>query len=152
MALEDHAVSSSDWMSKSNTSLYIRRESDNPITIILYVDDLVIGGPDLAEITKIKSLLSGRFEMKDLHELHYFLGIEVIRTPVGILISQSPQLALQVRTNRVQTFVHSSRSKSQNRCRLWHGCVRPHSVSPNHWQPDLPNHHTPRPQLLSRPT
>ena len=26
--------------------------------------------------------------MKDLHEPHYFLGIEVIRTPVGILISQ----------------------------------------------------------------
>ena len=43
-------------MSKSDTSLYIRRESNNPITIILYVDDLVIGGPDLAEITKVKSL------------------------------------------------------------------------------------------------
>ena len=26
--------------------------------------------------------------MKDLHELHYFLGIEVISTPVAILISQ----------------------------------------------------------------
>ena len=75
-------------MSKSDTSLYIRHESDNPIVIILYMDDLVIGGKDLAEINKVKSLLSGRFEMKDLHELHYFLGIEVIRTPVGILISQ----------------------------------------------------------------
>ena len=26
--------------------------------------------------------------MKDLHELHYFLGIKVIPTPVGLLISQ----------------------------------------------------------------
>ena len=34
-------------MSKSDTTLYIRHESDNPITIILYVDELVIGGPDL---------------------------------------------------------------------------------------------------------
>ena len=75
-------------MSESDTSLYIRHESDNPIVIILYVDDLVIGGKDLAEINKVKILLSGRFEMKDLNELHYFLGIEVIRTPVGILISQ----------------------------------------------------------------
>ena len=75
-------------MSKSDTSLYIRHESTNPIVIILYVDDLVIGGTDLAEITKVKTILSGRFEMKDLHKLHYFLGIEVIRTPVGILISQ----------------------------------------------------------------
>ena len=75
-------------MSKSDTTLYIRHGSDNPIFIILYVDDLVIGGKDIAEINKIKSLLSGRFEMKDLHELHYFLGIEVIRTPIRILISQ----------------------------------------------------------------
>ena len=75
-------------MSKFDSSLYIRNESDSPIAIILYVDDLVIGGKDLAEINKVKSLLSSRFEMKDLHELRYFLGIEVIRTPVGILISQ----------------------------------------------------------------
>ena len=73
-------------MSKSDTSLYIRNESDRPIVIILYVDDLFIGGKDVAEIN-VKSLLSGIFEMKDLHELHYFLGIEVIWTPVGICIS-----------------------------------------------------------------
>ena len=55
---------------------------------MLYLDDLVIGEKGLAKLTKVKSLLSGRFEMKDLHKLHYFLGIEVIRTPVGIMISQ----------------------------------------------------------------
>ena len=75
-------------MSESDTSLYIRNESDSPIVIILYVDDLDIGGKDLTEIYKVKSLLSGRFEMKDLHKLHYFQGIEVIRTPVRIMISE----------------------------------------------------------------
>ena len=75
-------------MSKSNNSLYIRNESNNPIFIILYVDDLVIGGKDLVEINKVKSLLSNRFEMKDLHELHCFLGIQVIQTLVRIMISQ----------------------------------------------------------------
>ena len=33
-------------------------------------------------------LLSGKFEMKDMGELHYFLGIEVIRTTKGIMLSQ----------------------------------------------------------------
>ena len=75
-------------MSKSDPSLYIRNESDSPIVIILYVDDLVIGGQDLVEINQVKSFLSDIFDMKDLHELHYFLGIEVIRTPVGTMISQ----------------------------------------------------------------
>ena len=75
-------------MSKPYNSLYIRSDSESLIVIIMYVDDLVIGGENLADINKVKSLLSGRFEMKDMHELHYFLGIEVIRTPVKILITQ----------------------------------------------------------------
>ena len=48
--------------------------------ILWYVDDLVITGPDLAAISKVKSQLSKAFEMKDLGDLHYFLGIEVIHT------------------------------------------------------------------------
>ena len=65
-------------MSKSDTSLYIKKESNNPVVIILYVDDLVIGGKNIPDVNKVKLLLSGKFEMKDMHELHYFLGIEVI--------------------------------------------------------------------------
>ena len=52
------------------------------------MDDLVIGGEHLAYISHIKNLPSGRFEMKDMKELHYFLGIEVIRTPDVIVLSQ----------------------------------------------------------------
>ena len=84
MALEDHVVSSLDRIS----NVQIRHESDSPIVIILYVDDLVIGGKDLGEINTVKTLLFGIFKMKDLHKLHYFLGIEVIRTRVRTLISQ----------------------------------------------------------------
>ena len=76
-------------MSKLDNSLYIRSESDNLIVIMLHVDDLVIGGKNLADISKVKSLLSDRFKMKDMHELRYSLDIEVITTPVGIMISQS---------------------------------------------------------------
>ena len=54
----------------------------------MYVDDLVIGGKNLANVNKVKLLISGRFEMKDMHDLHYFLGIKVIRTQVGTMISQ----------------------------------------------------------------
>ena len=36
----------------------------------------------------VKSLVSRNFEMTDMKELHYFLGIEVIRTLAGIMISQ----------------------------------------------------------------
>ena len=52
------------------------------------VDDLVIGGEHMVDIDHIKKLLSGWFEMKDMKELHYVLGIEVIRIPGSIMISQ----------------------------------------------------------------
>ena len=142
-------------MSKSDTSLYIRRESDNPIIIIIYVDDLVIGGPDLAEIIKVKSLLSGRFEMKDLRELHYFLGIEVIRTPVGILISQRHYVLNLLYKFRLTECKPVSTPLDRNlKIDADSGTadVRPHSVSPNNRQPNLSHHHSTRPQLLGRPT
>ena len=46
-------------MSKSDNSLYIRSDSTSPLVIILYVDDLVIGGEHLIDINKVKYLLSG---------------------------------------------------------------------------------------------
>ena len=47
-----------------------------------------MGGEHLVAINKVKSLLSEKFEMTDMKELHYFLGIEVIWTPARIMISQ----------------------------------------------------------------
>ena len=56
--------------------------------ILLYVDDLVIVGADVEEIGRVKSQLTASFKMNDLGILLYFLGIEVICTSEGILISQ----------------------------------------------------------------
>ena len=74
--------------SKYDSSLFVRQRSDGLVCILLYVDDLVITGPELDEIGRVKSRLSNAFEMKNLGDVHYFLGIEVIRTPDGISLSQ----------------------------------------------------------------
>ena len=74
--------------SKSDSSLFIRKGRLGPVSILLYVDDLVIASADLDEIGHVKLQLAASFDMKDLGNLHYFLGIEVIHTPKGILIGQ----------------------------------------------------------------
>ena len=51
------------------------------------MDDLIIVGDNAIEIDRVKCLLKQEFEMKDLGELCYFLGIEVIKTPKGIWLS-----------------------------------------------------------------
>ena len=54
------------------------------MVITIYVDDLIVAGDSETEVENVKGLLKQKFEMKDLGELRYFLGIEVIRTPEGI--------------------------------------------------------------------
>ena len=48
----------------------------------------MIGDEQLANINKVKMLLSGKFKMKDMNKLHYLLGIEVIRTGNDLMLSQ----------------------------------------------------------------
>jgi hypothetical protein len=47
--------------------------------IAIYVDDLLIAGPNMGAITELKNALSKRFEMSDLGECRYYLGMEIIR-------------------------------------------------------------------------
>ena len=75
-------------MSEADHSLYVRKSDASFVFIIIYVDDLIIGGDSLAETLQVKMLLEQEFDMKDLGDLHYFLGIEIIRTSQGIWLSQ----------------------------------------------------------------
>ena len=45
-------------MSKSDNPLYVRSKFESTIVIILYMDDLVIVRENLADINKVKSLMS----------------------------------------------------------------------------------------------
>jgi len=59
------------------------------ITILtVYVDDIIITGDDKNEIRMLNYYLAELFEVKNLGELKYFLGIEIARGPRGIVLSQ----------------------------------------------------------------
>ena len=47
------------------------------ISVALYVDDLVIASNNFEQIQSFKQALSERFDMTDLGDLKYFLGIEI---------------------------------------------------------------------------
>ena len=63
-------------MFKSDSSLFVRQGKHGTVSILLYVDNLVIADADLDEIGRVKLQLATSFDMKDLGDLHYFLGIE----------------------------------------------------------------------------
>ena len=76
------------WQCNGDHTLFYRH-SGNRITILaVYVDGIVITGDDTLEIARLKENLSKEFEVKDLGQLRYFLGIEIARSPRGIVLSQ----------------------------------------------------------------
>jgi hypothetical protein len=52
------------------------------------MDDLVITGNDPIFISSIIDQLSNRFSVKDMGQLHFFLGMEVIPTTTSLFLSQ----------------------------------------------------------------
>lgn len=58
------------------------------MTIVLYVDDLLITGNDEDLIQQTRKALSTEFEMTDLGLLHYCLGIEVWQNSGEVFVSQ----------------------------------------------------------------
>jgi hypothetical protein len=58
------------------------------LVVGVYVDDLVITGPDRKEICMFKEDMTAEFKMSDLCLLWYYLGIEVRQSAEGITLSQ----------------------------------------------------------------
>ena len=56
--------------------------------ILIYVDDIIITGSDKEGIISTKVFLKSTFDIKDLGELKYFLGIEICRSKEGLFLSQ----------------------------------------------------------------
>ena len=71
-------------ISNADYSMYVKKTDAGLVVIVIYVDDLIITSDDKVQIANVKKVLGAEFDMKDLGELMYFLGIEVIRTSQGI--------------------------------------------------------------------
>ncbi len=83
-----YLVTSGFQTSNADFSLYVKKTNHGIVVIIIYVHDLIITRDNNANISYLKKLLKQKFEMKDLGELCYFLGIEVIQSPKGIWLLQ----------------------------------------------------------------
>jgi hypothetical protein len=73
--------------SKVDSNLYFKVMNDEPVILLLYVDDLFLTGEENL-ITDCKKKLAAEFEMKDLGLMHYFLGLEVWQSPEKIFLNQ----------------------------------------------------------------
>ncbi|RVW98483.1 Retrovirus-related Pol polyprotein from transposon RE1 [Vitis vinifera] len=74
---------------QADYTLFMKHSKKGEMTLfIVYVDDIIITGDDEEGIGNLKKLLAREFEIKDLGQLRYFLGMEVGRTKEGIVVTQ----------------------------------------------------------------
>ena len=76
--------------SPGDHTLFIKQSPEKKITaLIVYVDDIIVIGDDVEEMQNLKGKLAKEFEIKDLENLRYFLGIEVRRSKSERYVPQS---------------------------------------------------------------
>ena len=86
--IDDHLLKIGFKKSLSESTLYVKIVNDDIIVISLYVDDLLVTGSKPILVNQFKEQMKQVFEMTDLGEMSYFLGMEVIQSQQEIFISQ----------------------------------------------------------------
>jgi hypothetical protein len=59
--------------------IYLKVSGSKVVSLVLYVDDILLASSDLGLLHETKQFLSQNFEMKDLGEASYVIGIEIHR-------------------------------------------------------------------------
>jgi hypothetical protein len=73
--------------SKVDSNIYFKVMNDEPVILLLYVDDLFLTREEKL-ITDCKKKLVEKFEMKYLGQMHYLLGLEVWQSLEKIFLNQ----------------------------------------------------------------
>lgn len=68
--------------------MFVKNSNQGIVVILIYVDDLVITENDQVGMEHLKQHLGKEFDIKDLGNLKYFLGIEIARSLKGLFLSQ----------------------------------------------------------------
>jgi hypothetical protein len=66
-------------MIEEDHCMYLKRSNSSFIILSLYVDNILIVGNNKEMIDTTKKWLSSNFEMKDMGEANYVLGVKIIR-------------------------------------------------------------------------
>lgn len=67
--------------------MFTKKKGIDLVVIFVYVDDFILTGSDSTLIKEAKTTHNQYFHMKDLGDLKYFLGIEVLKSKTGILLN-----------------------------------------------------------------
>ena len=73
-------------------SLFYRHQGSDVLLLLIYVDDILLTRSSPSQISAFITHLSSVFHMKDLGDVHYFLGLQITRTTTTLTITQTRYL------------------------------------------------------------
>ena len=100
----------------ADPSLFIFHSNLGTLIFLLYVDDILLTGSSTTLVSIFIQLVSSEFKMKDLGQIHHFLGIELSQTSDCLHLSQSHYaLTILERPNMVDYKPISTPLKAKTR-------------------------------------
>lgn len=88
MDLRSFLISYGFTNARSDTSLFVYHHGESHLFLLVYVDNIIFTGNSVFDVRSLITTLANRFSLKDLGNLHYFLGVEVTPYNGGLLITQ----------------------------------------------------------------
>ena len=79
IAIDDHLKKMKFTQTEGDPCLYVSRDKGETVIIAVYVDDILIVGKTDERIAEVKAAIANRFEVKDMGQLHYFLGVKIVQ-------------------------------------------------------------------------
>jgi hypothetical protein len=74
--------------SKGDTSLFFLSNKQVTMFVLIYVDDIIVASSCQETTNHLLNNLEKDFALKDMGDLHYFLGIEVTKIKDGTMLTQ----------------------------------------------------------------
>ena len=86
--------------------MFIKNDQTSITLAVVYVDDIIVTGNNITEITTLKTHLHATFSIKDLGNLGFFLGIEVTHLPNGIALTRNKFTQELLHSCDITSFKH----------------------------------------------
>ena len=111
-------------MMEEDHCVYLKRSNSGFVILSLYVDDILLAGNSKEMIDTAKRWLSSNFEMKDMGEASYVLGVKIVRDRAKRLLGLSQETYIKRMLERyhmqdrklMDTLVDKSLSLSHDMC------------------------------------
>jgi histone deacetylase 1/2 len=107
--------------SKGDTSLFLYKKAHIQIFVLIYVDDIIVTSSSNKAIPALLHDLNDDFALKDLGDLHFFLGIKVKKTQNGLLLEEKYAVDLLAKVGMTKCTISPTPLSSTEKLSLTEG-------------------------------